>query len=92
MSRDTSVDKRLDLKIDDRDCGTFESRSKICLLYPKRPDRLCPHPAPMKTGVLLVWSGLFVHPFSPICNTGHVNYRLQFTTHLVTYRHLHNTI
>ena len=27
----------------------------------------------------LVWFGLFVHPFSHICNTGHVNYRLQFT-------------
>jgi len=23
----------------------------------------------------LVWFGLFVHPFSHICNTGHVNYR-----------------
>jgi len=36
--------------------------------------------------------GLFVHPFSYICNNGHVNYRLQFTSHLVIYRHLHNTI
>jgi len=32
-----------------------------------------------------VWFGLFVHPFSPIRNNGHVNYRLQFTTHLVIY-------
>ena len=40
----------------------------------------------------LVWFGLFVHPFSHICNTGHVNYRLQFTTQLVIYKHLHNTI
>jgi len=29
------------------------------------------------------WFGLFVHPFSHICNIGHVSYRLQFTTHLV---------
>jgi len=29
------------------------------------------------------WFGLFVHPFSHIGNTGHVNYRLQFTTCLV---------
>jgi len=28
----------------------------------------------------LVWFGLLVHPFGHICNTGHVNYRLQFTT------------
>jgi len=27
---------------------------------------------------LLVWFGLFVHPFSHTCNTRHVNYRLQF--------------
>jgi len=40
----------------------------------------------------LVWFGLFVHPFSLTCNTGHVNYRLQFTTHLVIYRHPHNTM
>jgi hypothetical protein len=40
----------------------------------------------------LVWFGLFVHPFTHICNTGHVNYGLQFTTHLVIYRHLRNTI
>jgi len=26
-----------------------------------------------------------------IYNIGHVNYRLQFTTHLVIYKHLHNT-
>jgi hypothetical protein len=39
-----------------------------------------------------VWFGLFIHLFSHICNTGHVNYRLQFTTHLVIYIHLHNTI
>jgi hypothetical protein len=31
----------------------------------------------------LVWFGLFVHPFSHICNIGHFNYRLQFTTYLV---------
>jgi len=41
---------------------------------------------------LLVWFGLFVHPFSHICNIGHVNYRLQFTTHIVIYTHLHNTL
>jgi len=39
-----------------------------------------------------VWFGSFVHPFSYICNIGHINYRLQFTTHLVIYKHLHNTI
>jgi len=41
---------------------------------------------------LLIWFGLFVYPFSHICDIGHVNYRLQFTTHLVIYRHLHNTV
>jgi hypothetical protein len=40
----------------------------------------------------LVWFGLFVHPFSHICNIGHVNYRLQFTTQLIIYEHPHNTI
>jgi hypothetical protein len=35
---------------------------------------------------------LFVHPFSYICNIGHVNYRLQFTTQFIVYRHQHNTI
>jgi len=40
----------------------------------------------------LVWFGLFVHPFSHICNTGHVNYRLQLTTQLIIYGHPHNTI
>jgi hypothetical protein len=35
----------------------------------------------------LVWFGLFVHPFSHICNTGHVNYRSQFTTQLIIYEH-----
>jgi hypothetical protein len=34
---------------------------------------------------VLVWFGLFVHPFSHICNIGHVNYKLQFTAHLVIY-------
>jgi hypothetical protein len=48
--------------------------------------------AESESGGGLVWFGLFVHPFSHICNTGHVNYRLQFTTHLVVYRHLHNII
>ena len=38
-----------------------------------------------------IWFGLFFHPLSHICNIGHVNYRLQFTTHLVIYKHLHNT-
>ena len=33
----------------------------------------------------LVWFGLFVHPFSHICNTGHINYRLQFTYYNTTY-------
>jgi hypothetical protein len=28
----------------------------------------------------LIWFGLFVHPFSHTCNTGHVNYILQFIT------------
>jgi len=35
--------------------------------------------------VRLVSFRLFVHLFSHICNIGHVNYRLQFTTHLVIY-------
>ena len=37
----------------------------------------------MKSG--LVWFGLFVHPFSHICNIGHVNYRLQFINYNTTY-------
>jgi hypothetical protein len=40
----------------------------------------------------LVWFGLFVHPFSCICNTGHINYRLKFTTQLIIYGHPNNTI
>jgi hypothetical protein len=39
---------------------------------------------------VLVWFGLFVHPFSHICKFGHVNYRLQFTTQLIIYGHPHN--
>ena len=39
----------------------------------------------------LVWFGLFVHPFSHICNIGHISYRLQFTTQLIIYGDLHNT-
>jgi len=32
----------------------------------------------------LVWFDFFYcHPFSYTCNTGHVNYRLQFTTYPV---------
>ena len=33
----------------------------------------------------LVWFGLFFHPFSHTCNTGHVNYRLQFIYYNTTY-------
>jgi hypothetical protein len=33
----------------------------------------------------LVWFGLFVQPFSHICNIGHVNYRLQFIYYNTTY-------
>ena len=40
----------------------------------------------------LVWFGLFVHPFSHICNIGHVNYRLKFTTQLIIHAYPHNTI
>ena len=35
----------------------------------------------LKSVIGLVWFDLFVHPFSHICNNGHVNYRLQFITH-----------
>jgi len=40
----------------------------------------------------LVWFGLFVHLFSHICNIGHINYRLQFTTQLIIYRYPHRTM
>jgi len=40
----------------------------------------------------LVWFGLFVHPFSHICNIGYENYRLQSTIQLMIYGHPHNTI
>jgi len=40
----------------------------------------------------LIWFGLFVHPFSHICNIGQVGYRLQFTTQLTIYGQPHNTI
>jgi hypothetical protein len=40
----------------------------------------------------LVWFGLFVHPFSHICNIGHVNYRLRFATQFIIYGHPHNII
>ena len=33
----------------------------------------------------LVWYGLFVHPFSHTCNSGHVNYNLQFVYYNTTY-------
>jgi hypothetical protein len=33
----------------------------------------------------LVWFDLFVHPFSHICNIGHVNYKLQITIYNTTY-------
>ena len=33
----------------------------------------------------LVWFGLFVHPFSHICNSWHVNDRSQFTYYNITY-------
>jgi hypothetical protein len=46
----------------------------------------------MENSLELVWFGLFVHPFSHICNTGYVNYRLQFTTQLIIYGHPQNTI
>jgi len=41
------------------------------------------------TDIGLVWFGLLVHPFSHTCNTGHVNYRLQFiiTTQLTIYEY-----
>jgi hypothetical protein len=42
--------------------------------------------------LILVWFGLFVHPFCHICKIGHVDYRLQFTTRYIIYRHLHDTI
>ena len=38
-----------------------------------------------------LWFGLFVHPFSHICNTAHVNYKSQFTTQTIIYGHPHNT-
>jgi len=38
----------------------------------------------------MIWFGLFVHLFSHVCNIGHVNYRLQFTTQLTIYGHPHN--
>ena len=33
----------------------------------------------------LVWFDLFVRPFSHTCNTGHVNYKLQFIYYNTTY-------
>jgi len=41
---------------------------------------------------MLVWLGLFVHPFSHIRHVGHINYRLQFTTQLIIYWHPHKKI
>jgi hypothetical protein len=38
--------------------------------------------------IRLVWFGLFVHPFSHICNIGHISYRLQFT---LFYQYDHQT-
>jgi len=45
--------------------------------------------------VAKAWFGLVWFICSSVqshCNIGHVNYRLQFTTYLVIYRHPHNTI
>jgi len=33
----------------------------------------------------MVWFGLFVHPFSHTCNTGYINYSLQFIYYKTTY-------
>jgi hypothetical protein len=38
----------------------------------------------------LVWFGFLVHPFSHICSSVHLNYRLQFTTQLRIYGQPHN--
>ena len=38
----------------------------------------------------MIWFGLFVHPFSHICNIGRVNYRLQFMTHHIIYGQPYN--
>jgi len=35
--------------------------------------------------VILVWFGLFVHPFSHTCNIGHINYSLQLIYYNTTY-------
>jgi len=35
--------------------------------------------------IVWFWFGLFVHPFSHTCNTGHANYRLQFTVYNTIY-------
>jgi hypothetical protein len=40
----------------------------------------------------LVANCLFVHPFSHTCNTGHVNYRLQFIYYKITYNIINNNI
>jgi len=39
----------------------------------------------INTAFWMVWFGLFVHPFSHTCNTGHVNYRLQFIYYNTAY-------
>jgi hypothetical protein len=33
----------------------------------------------------MLWFGLFIRPVSHTCNTGHVNYRLQFMYYNTTY-------
>jgi len=38
------------------------------------------NPTELSSAWKVVWFGLFVHPFSHMCNIAHINYRLQFTT------------
>jgi len=58
---------------------SMESNVYFTMMYEKRRD-----PSTRRTDSRdnpTDWFGLFVYPFSHVCNIGHVNYRLQFTTH-----------
>ena len=66
--------------------------SKVCTIFLLESILYTSNFPLMEDSLLYVWFGLFVHSLSHICNIRHVNYRLQFTTHLVIYKHLRNTI
>jgi hypothetical protein len=82
-------------QISERSLGLIDSIDELRYLLPNQrlhPTVICYFCTGNITRRCLVWFDLFVHPFSHICNNGHVNYRLQFKTQFIIYGHPHNII